>query len=173
MKHPAYLQRINTHTSGRNDITPLFADYDSFVALVRDLAEPFRSANIDLVAGIDAFGFILGATLALELHKGFLAVRKGGKLPVPSDSVEFVDASRERKTLELRKDALRPGTRVLVVDEWIKTGAQVGATAALIEKQGGVVAGIASIHMDDNERTRPLRSQYVCHWVWRDVDHHG
>src|SRR5438067_2214644 len=103
MKHPTYLMRINTQTSGRYDITPLFADYDAFSALVRDLVEPFQAANIDLVAGIDAFGFILGTAVALELHKGFLAVRKGGKLTVPSDSVEFEDVSRERKTLELAK----------------------------------------------------------------------
>ena len=173
MNHPAYLQRINDQTGGRNDITPLFADYEAFSALARDLAEPYRCAQIDLVAGIDAFGFILGAAVALELHIGFLAVRKGGKLPVPSDGVEFADASRERKRLELRKGALAPGQRVLVVDDWIKSGAQVSAAIALIENQGGVVAGIASIHMEDNDRTLRLRERYACHWLWHPEDRDG
>ena len=166
MNHPAYLQRINDQTGGRNDITPLFADYAALSALARDLAAPWRSAPVDLVAGIDAFGFILGTTVALELRKGLLVVRKGGKLPVPSDGLEFTDASRERKRLELRKGALAPGQRVLVVDDWIKSGAQVSAAIALIEKQGGVIAGVASIHMEDNDHTRPLRERYACHWLW-------
>lgn len=133
MTRPAYLRRIDTQTLGRRyDVTPLFADYESFAELVRDLAEPFQDASLDLVAGIDALGFILGAALALKLRKGFLPIRKGGKLPVPTDAVEFVDYSGERKALEVRRDALRPGMRVLVVDEWIETGAQVSAAIELI-----------------------------------------
>ena len=68
-----------------------------------------------------------------------------------------MDYTGQRKTLELRRDALRPGTRALVVDEWIETVAQVRAAIQLIKRQGGIIAGIASLHMDDNEQTEPLR----------------
>ncbi|HET9980668.1 MAG TPA: hypothetical protein VFQ32_09495, partial [Ktedonobacterales bacterium] len=146
----------------RCDVTPLFADYAAFSALVNDLAELVEPLAFDVVVGIDALGFILGAALALRTHTGFVPVRKGGKLPLAVDSAECVDYTGQRKTLELRCDALRPGTRALVVDEWIETGAQARAAIQLIEGQGGVIAGIASLHMDDNEATAGLRAGYTC-----------
>ncbi len=158
-----YLALIDHQTNGqRCDVTPLFADYAAFSALVDDLAALVEPLAFDVVAGIDALGFILGAALALRTHTGFVPIRKGGKLPVAVDIAECVDYTGQRKTLELRRDALKPGTRVLVVDEWIETGAQVWAAIQLIERQGGVIAGIASLHMDDNEQTEPLRARYPC-----------
>ena len=161
MSDRPYLALIDHQTNGqRCDVTPLFADYAAFSALVDDLAALVEPLAFDVVAGIDALGFILGAALALRTHTGFVPIRKGGKLPVAVDVAECVDYTGQRKTLELRQDALRPGTRVLVVDEWIETGAQVRAAIQLIEGQGGVIAGIASLHMDDNEQTEPLRARY-------------
>jgi adenine phosphoribosyltransferase len=158
-----YLALIDYQTNGqRCDVTPLFADYAAFSALVDDLAALVEPLAFDVVAGIDALGFILGAALALRTRTGFVPIRKGGKLPVAVDVAECVDYTGQRKTLELRWDALKPGTRVLVVDEWIETGAQVRAAIQLIERQGGVIAGIASLHMDDNEQTEPLRVRYPC-----------
>ena len=163
MSTQPYLALIDHQTNGqRCDVTPLFADYAAFSALVGDLAALVEPLAFDVVAGIDALGFILGAALALRTHTGFVPIRKGGKLPVAVDAAECVDYTGQRKTLELRRDALRPGTRVLVVDEWIETGAQVRAAIHLIERQGGVIAGIASLHMDDNEQTEPLRARYHC-----------
>jgi adenine phosphoribosyltransferase len=151
-----YLALIDRKTSGnRCDVTPLFADYVAFSALVEPLA-------FEVVVGIDALGFILGAVLALRTHVGFVPVRKGGKLPGAVDSAECVDYTGQPKTLELRRDALEPGTRVLLVDEWIETGAQAQAAIQLIEGQGGIIAGIASLHVDDNEQTEPLRARYHC-----------
>jgi len=161
-----YLLLIDTHGVGRYDVTPLFADAAAFAALLDDLARPFADIPVDLVAGIDALGFILGAALATRLGTGFVPVRKGGKLPVPTDSVSFVDYSRASKSLELRRQAVAPNTRVLLVDEWIETGVQVRAAIELIERQGGVIAGIATVSMDDNAATRALRACYRCHVVW-------
>lgn len=163
MSDRPYLALIDHQTNGqRCDVTPLFADYAAFSALVDELAARVEPLAFDVVAGIDALGFILGAALALRTHTGFVPIRKGGKLPVAVDAAECVDYTGQRKTLELRRDALRPGTRVLLVDEWIETGAQVRAAIQLIEGQGGAIAGIASLHMDDNEQTESLRARYPC-----------
>ena len=163
MSSRPYLALIDRDTSGnRCDVTPLFADYAAFSALVDDLAALVEPLAFDVVVGIDALGFILGAALALRMQRGFVPIRKGGKLPVAVDSVECVDYTGQRKTLELRQGALATGTRALLVDEWIETGAQVRAAIQLIEGQGGVIAGIASLHMDDDEATEPLRARYTC-----------
>jgi adenine phosphoribosyltransferase len=167
----AYLRLIDTHTPGpRCDVTPLFADPESFAELVADLCGPFQSTAIDYIAGIDALGFILGAAMALHLHKGFIPIRKGGKLPVAVRAVEFVDYTGAPKTLELRMGSIQPGDRVLLVDEWIETGAQMQAAVELIEGAGGVVAGIAAINMDDSPRVRWLRERYKCHALWMDME---
>ncbi|NKQ35792.1 MAG: hypothetical protein HF973_09280 [Chloroflexi bacterium] len=113
-----------------------------------------------MVAGIDALGFILGTAIALHLQKGFLAIRKGGKLPVEANRVEFVDYTGQKKALEMRSDGLNPGTRVLLVDEWVETGAQVKAAIELVEMMDGRIAGIATINMDDNQATQQLRQRY-------------
>ena len=85
-----YLRLIDTQTPGpRCDVTPLFADPQAFAALVADLCAPFMEGEIDRVAGIDALGFILGTAMALHLKKGFVPIRKGGKLPVAVSRAEF------------------------------------------------------------------------------------
>lgn len=165
----SYLHLIDHNTRGpRCDVTPIFADHDAFSALVEDLGGHFDGTRFDLVAGIDALGFILGTALAVRAGVGFVPIRKGGKLPVECDSVGFVDYSGEAKSLEVRRDAIEPSARVLVVDEWIETGAQVMSAIELIERQGGVVAGVATINIDDNEATRTLRQKYDCFTVVRE-----
>lgn len=156
-----YLQKIDTSTQGnRCDVTPLFACPEAFNALVDDLLSQLQNTRVDIVAGIDALGFILGTAIAQKLNVGILPVRKGGKLPVPVDRVEFKDYTGHTKQLEIRQDILTPGQRVLVVDEWIETGAQVSAAISLIVGQGAVIAGIATINIDENERTQPIRDHY-------------
>jgi len=165
----SYLQRIDTRTSGnRNDVTPLFADREAFRRLADDLAEPFRDTGIEAVVAIDALGFVLGTAIAERLDVGVVAARKGGKLPVPAERVEFVDYSGEPKALEIRPDVLQEGMRVLIVDEWVETGAQVRAVIALAERLGAEVGGIATICMDRNENTAPLRERCAVHTVWED-----
>lgn len=165
-----YLKLIDIHTSGnRCDVTPLFADPIAFSRLIEDLSSPFRSTRIDFVAGIDALGFILGTAIALHLQKGFIPIRKAGKLPVDTVKKDFIDYSGNRKTLELRKGLIHESAKVLIVDEWIETGAQMQAAVELIEKEKGIVAGITTINIDPNPLTLFLQKKYKCHAVWNDM----
>jgi adenine phosphoribosyltransferase len=140
----------------------------AFSALIDDLVARLVPIAFDLVAGIDALGFVLGAAIALHTQTGFLTIRKGDKLPDIVDTIDFTDYSGQRKSLELRRDAIKRSTQVLVVDERIETGAQVQAAIQLIEGQGGIVAGIASIHMDANSQTERIAKRYACFQVWAD-----
>lgn len=169
----AYRHLIDTHTSGaRCDVTPLFAHPAAFAALIDDLACPFTACAIDYVAGIDALGFVLGAPLALRLGAGFVPIRKGGKLPVAVMTAACVDYSGYEKTLELREGIIPPFARVLVVDEWIETGAQVQAALTLVERAGAMVVGIAAINIDAHPHLAQWRERYVCHAVWFDMQPH-
>ena len=150
----------------RYDVTPIFADANCFTQLVEDLSEPFQNSQVEFVACVDALGFILGTAIALRLNAGIIPIRKGGKLPVEADSVEFRDYSGEVKRLEIRRDILPPQACILLVDEWIETGAQVQAAAQLIERRGGIIVGIASINMDENATTAAIAEKYTVHTVW-------
>jgi adenine phosphoribosyltransferase len=156
-----YLQLINTNTGGpRNDITPLFVDYRAFQELIEDFRAGLKDIEFDQIAGIDAGGFILGATLAWRCKKGFIPVRKIGKLPVPSHSVTFVDYSGKKKGLEIPRHALKRGMKILLIDDWIETGSQIKAAIKIIEGQGAKVAGIATIHADKGPKTDFLFKKY-------------
>ena len=162
----SYLKKIDIATIGnRYDVTPLFADAECLSQLVEDLIIPFLDSKIDFVACIDALGFILGTAVACRLNIGIIPLRKGGKLPVQTESVEFRDYSGEIKRLEIRKDILSPQDRVLLVDEWIETGAQIKAAAELIEGQGAILEAIAVINMDSNEQTKEIARKYRVHVV--------
>ena len=166
MTLPNYLSLIDTDTPGpRYDVTPLFADFEALSALVDDIFAHFRGNEFDFVAGIDALGFILGTALAMRAKKGFISIRKGGKLPVETRSVQFVDYTGLQKSLEIRPDMLLPGARILLVDEWIETGAQVKAAIELIENQQCEVIGIATINIDENDLTSSLKKKYNCYAV--------
>ena len=159
----AYLDRIDHETSGpRCDVTPLFADAKAFAAAVDDIGRALRATPFDYIAAIDALGFILGTALAVRFGKGLVVVRKGGKLPVDTSNIEFVDYSGSKKTLEMHTGILQAGARVMVVDEWVETGAQVNAAIQLLERQRAAVAGVAAIHIDENEATKRLASDYRC-----------
>ena len=165
-----YLQLIDTRASGiRCDVTPLFANPIAFTQLVVDLSVPFTSTSIDYVAGIDALGFILGTAIAMHLQKGFIPIRKEGKLPVDSVKKGFIDYSGNRKTLELRKGIIRESEKILIVDEWIETGAQMQAAIELIEKEKGIVVGVTTINIDTNPISQFLQEKYKCHAVWFDM----
>jgi adenine phosphoribosyltransferase len=154
----------------RSDVTPIFAEPAAFRALVEDLVAPWATLaageRVDTVVGTDALGFVVGTAVALRLGVGFVPVRKGGKLPVKHERVTFRDYSGVEKTFELRADPWPRGTRVLLVDEWIETGATAQAAVELIERAGGVVSGIVAIAFRKNERTASLWAKYRCHGVW-------
>lgn len=126
------------------DISTLMKDGQAFHEAVNQLAEPFKEAAIDIVVGPEARGFAVGAPVAYALQAGFVPVRKPGKLPSETLHYEY---SLEYGTdaLEIHRDAIQPGQRVLVVDDLLATGGTVEATVAMIEQLGGVVAGLAFV----------------------------
>lgn len=163
-----YLALIDTTTTPRCDVTPLFAAPGALRLLAEDLATPFEAAQMDAVAAVDALGFIAGTAVAGVLGVGVVALRKGGKLPGQNEGEMFVDYSGTQKCLEVRPFLVRPGMRVLIVDEWIESGAQVSAAARLLERLGGVVAGIATINVDTCPQTLALKEKYHLHALWTD-----
>jgi adenine phosphoribosyltransferase len=122
------------------DITPLLGDARSFADAIAVMAAPWRTANVQVIAGIEARGFILGAAMALELGVGFVPIRKPGKLPARTIGVDYaLEYGSDR--VEVHVDALPPGTRVLIVDDVLATGGTLTATRALVEQANGVVVG--------------------------------
>ncbi len=126
------------------DITPLLADQDAFSSVIDLIVVHYGRGNIDKVAGIEARGFILASPIAYHFGAGFIPVRKQGKLPWESEREEY-DLEYGTATLELHRDAIRPGERVLIVDDVLATGGTARATAALVERLGGTVMGIACL----------------------------
>jgi len=126
------------------DITPLLADAKAFSEVIDGLASTFGSGTgyVDKVAGIEARGFILATPVALRMEAGFVPVRKKGKLPAATFAQEY-DLEYGSAILEVHQDAFQPGDRVLIVDDVLATGGTARATASLIERAGGTVAGIA------------------------------
>jgi len=124
------------------DITPLLADHATFTAAVRGLAAPFEGVGVDVVAGIEARGFVLGAPVALTLGAGFAPVRKQGKLPGDTVTASY-DLEYGSATLEVTSDAFSPGARVLVVDDVLATGGTAAATVELVRRCGAEVVGMS------------------------------
>jgi adenine phosphoribosyltransferase len=124
------------------DLTPLMGDAWALRAAVVALVAPFRDARVAVVAGIEARGFIFGALAAWQLGTGFVPLRKPGKLP---SEVEAVTYTLEYGTasLEVHRDALGAGQRVLLVDDVLATGGTAAASAALLERLGATIVGCA------------------------------
>lgn len=140
----------------------LYTNSRAFKQLLDDLAEPFLSDNIDLVAGLDATGFILGAGMAARLETGFLAIRKAGTVAVPSETISFTNYTGRTSQMEVHKPAFAPGARVILVDQWIETGGTMCAAIELMERLGGVVAGIATICIEETNATATIRQNHKC-----------
>jgi len=124
------------------DITTLIRDPDAFQEAVDALVDRYIDKDIDLVAAIESRGFIFGAPLAYELAAGFVPIRKVGKLPAEKISASYT-LEYGTNTLEVHKDGIRSGQRVLLVDDLLATGGSAKAAAELIERLGGEVVGIA------------------------------
>lgn len=123
------------------DITPLLLDGDAFRNACEVMTAPWRESGIDLVASIESRGFIFGAVVAQNLKAGFIPVRKTGKLPWRTRSVQY-ELEYRADTLYMHEDAVKAGQRVLVVDDLIATGGTAKAVVELVEGLGGVVAGV-------------------------------
>jgi len=124
------------------DITPLLADENAFSSVIDLIVVHYGRGNIDKVVGIEARGFILASPVAYHFGAGFVPVRKQGKLPWETESQEYA-LEYWTAVLEVHKDSIRPGERVLIVDDVLATGGTAKATAELVERLGGKVEGMA------------------------------
>lgn len=124
------------------DLTPLLADAGALAEVVGWLAEVGREAGADVVAGIEARGFVLAAPAAVALGVGFVPMRKTGKLPAATLRRAY-DLEYGSDALEVHADGLRPGSRVLVVDDVLATGGTAAAACGLVDDAGAEVAGVA------------------------------
>ena len=158
------------------DLTPVFADGPAFRRVVDGLAAPSLSDPravvaapgefpFDVVVGVEARGFLLAAAVAYDAGVGVALVRKAGKLPRASLAVDYT-LEYGTATLELHADAIRPGQRVLVVDDVLATGGTLGAAIALVERAGGVVAAVSVVielpALGGRERIAP----HAVHALW-------
>jgi adenine phosphoribosyltransferase len=126
------------------DITPLLADDDAFSSVIDLIVVRYGRGNIDKVVGIEARGFILASPVAYHFGAGFVPVRKEGKLPWETEREEYA-LEYGTAVLEVHKDAIAEGERVLIVDDVLATGGTARATAKLVERLGGKVIGIACL----------------------------
>jgi adenine phosphoribosyltransferase len=123
------------------DLMPLIADAEYFRETIRQLADWVRPRDPELVLGAEARGFIFGAALAYELGAGFIAARKPGKLPRETVEATY-DLEYGTDSLQVHRDAITPGTRVIVLDDVLATGGTAKAKVELVESLDGVVAGV-------------------------------
>ena len=144
------------------DPTSIYINTNAFIDLLDDLLGDLEEINCDVVAGIDAMGFVLGSALAARLRKGFLPIRKAGKLCVDTKKVDFVNYSKRNQFMEIRFPAFEAGTKVIIVDQWVETGGTMGAAIRLIEQQGGLVKGVIALAIEENDNTKKLRNDYKC-----------
>jgi adenine phosphoribosyltransferase len=126
------------------DITTLLKDAEGFRSVIDGLRQHYQSARVDTVLGIEARGFIFAPALAYALGAGFVPVRKPKKLPAECVSVTY-DLEYGSDSLEMHKDAIGQGHRVLIVDDLLATGGTAAAAAHIVEKVGGSVAGIGFV----------------------------
>ena len=124
------------------DLTPLLGDACALRASIHELAQPFRDASVDVVAGMEARGFIFGALVAWQLGAGFVPLRKPGKLPAEVEAVTY-ELEYGTATLEVHRDALGSGRRVLLVDDVLATGGTAAASVDLVTRLGAELVGCA------------------------------
>ncbi|MEJ2124025.1 MAG: adenine phosphoribosyltransferase [Alphaproteobacteria bacterium] len=126
------------------DVTTLLKDASGFKACIERLADPFHSADVEAVVGIESRGFILGGAVADRLGTGFVPLRKQGKLPAKTISQDY-DLEYGSDAIEIHEDAIRKGERILVIDDLIATGGTAEAAIQLVRRIGGEVVGTAFI----------------------------
>jgi len=123
------------------DITPLIEDNRAFREVIEAMAKPYLAKKVDKVVGIDARGFILAAALAYKLRAGIAIVRKKGKLPSKTVSKKYA-LEYGSNTIEMHKDTILPGEKILLVDDVLATGGTMKATVDLVKKLKGKIVGI-------------------------------
>ncbi|HEX3218873.1 MAG TPA: adenine phosphoribosyltransferase [Candidatus Limnocylindria bacterium] len=144
------------------DITTLLKEPQAFADVIDRMADPVKDAHIDLVVGMESRGFIFAAPLAYELGAGFVPVRKLGKLPAETIEVEY-DLEYGTATLEVHRDAISQGQRVLIVDDLLATGGTVLGTIELVKRLGGEIAGLSFMVELTALHGRDQLSEYAIH----------
>jgi adenine phosphoribosyltransferase len=145
------------------DITPLLQDAAAFRQVIDELAGRYEGQRVDLVAGVESRGFIFSAPVAYRLGAGLIPIRKPGKLPAETIEVAY-SLEYGTNTLQVHRDALQPGTRVLLVDDLLATGGTIRAAAQLMDQLGGEVVELAFVielaflHGRDNLAQYPIFS---------------
>jgi adenine phosphoribosyltransferase len=161
-----YLSLMAPNTKGERfawlDPTSIYINGDAYTDLLDDLVADLDGLVVDVVAGLDAMGFVLGSGLATRLGVGFLPVRKAGKLCVETDRVSFNNYSGRTQDMEMRLPAFAPGTKVLIADQWIETGGTMDGAIRLVERQHGKVVALAAIAIEENPVTDAYRAAYRC-----------
>jgi adenine phosphoribosyltransferase len=146
------------------DITPLLASPRAFHIVLDAIAERFIGEHVDAVVGVEARGFIFGGALAARLNASFVPVRKPGKLPAATDEVTY-DTEYSTASLQMHKNSLAEGARVVVVDDLLATGGTAKAAAELVHRQGGYVVAYAFVieltFLGGRERLLPVKVESV------------
>ena len=161
-----YLNIMAPNTKGPKfawlDPTSIYINGEAFHDLLDDLVADLDGVEADVVGGLDAMGFVLGAALATRLGIGFLPIRKAGKLCVDTDKVSFSNYSGRTQDMEMRLPAFAKGTKVLLADQWVETGGTMDGAIRLVERQGGTVVGLAAVAIEENPVTDAYRKKYRC-----------
>jgi adenine phosphoribosyltransferase len=144
------------------DPTSIYINGRAYKDLLDDLCAEIDPDEGDVGAGLDAMGFVLAAGIAARIGKGFLPIRKSGKLCVDTDSSVMTNYSGRTQSMEMRLPAYAPETKVLLVDQWVETGGTMHGAVQLVEQQKGIVAGMVAVVMEDNENTAKYRKKYKC-----------
>jgi len=147
------------------DITPLLKDHRLFKDALSQLLSPYTPSEIDYVLSIESRGFFFGVPMAHELEAGFIPVRKPGKLPVETHSVEY-DLEYGKDSLAMHIDAIEPGSKVIIVDDVIATGGTMAAAVKLAELSQAEIVGISVlIEIEFLNGKKPIESRYPFHSV--------
>jgi adenine phosphoribosyltransferase len=146
------------------DITPLLASKEAFPAAVEALCAPWQEAGVEYVAGIEARGFIFGAAVAARLGAGFIPIRKKGKLPYETERATY-DLEYGTDCVEMHRDAVPAGAKVLMVDDLLATGGTMRAACQLIEKVGATIVGISFLIELADLNGRQRLTSYKVHTV--------
>lgn len=143
------------------DITTLLRDRQGFATLIDAMAAHYIGQEVDSVLAIEARGFIFGPALAYRLNAGFVPVRKPHKLPAKTARVTY-DLEYGSDSLEIHLDAIEPGSKVIIVDDLLATGGTMEATAKLVRRLGGTIAGLAfAIELDFLQGRERLREYEI------------
>jgi len=144
------------------DITPVLQDAKAFKEVIDSMVECAAPMKPDVIVGIESRGFVLGTPIALELGVGFVPVRKAGKLPADTLKAEYA-LEYGTNAVEIHRDAIEPGMRVVIIDDLLATGGTAKAAVDLVEQLGGKVAGLTFlIELEFFHGREPLNDYEVC-----------